>query len=492
MRLCPPRPALVFLLAAFGFSTAPVLAADTDTAPAASAAQGLSPVAHKTLANGLQVLVAPSGNADLVTLDAWVGAGTRRETAENNGAAHFIEHLLFKGTPTRQPGEIDAAIEDLGGSMNAATSYDWAHFYVTVGASDAPPALDILSDVLMHAELRQQDMDQERPVILSEMARQLADPAQRIARMLNAITFPTHPYGRPLLGPPAHITSMTRKTVQDFYHAYYAPGNVTLVLTGKITPEQGFAMAEKAFGKWPERPIPDDKVLSEPKQTEIRTRAMNAPVSKGYLTIGFRAPSVRDHATAYAMDVLLTILGQGGHNRLKDDLQDKQKLLTGVSANYLTQKDEGLMTITAIFEPGNRDEALKAILGEIDSLRTKPVSEKELAAAKHSLLASYLFDVQTTSGRANALGFYNMIDSYQYDTAYITQFEKLTPADVQNVAVRYLDPEKYSLVTLLPVTDPATATSDAGSESIPAQRLHGDSNTAAQRPETTSTDASRL
>ncbi|WP_165864298.1 M16 family metallopeptidase [Capsulimonas corticalis] len=464
-----------------------------DFAPAASVTQGLSPVAHKTLANGLQVLVAPSGNADLVTVDAWVGAGTRRETPDNNGAAHFIEHLLFKGTPTRQPGEIDAAIEDLGGSMNAATSYDWAHFYVTVGSSDTEPALGVLSDVLMHAELRQQDMDQERPVILNEMARQLADPSQRIARVLSAITFPTHPYGRPLLGPPTQVTSMTRKTVQDFYHEYYVPGNVTLVLTGKITPDEGFAMAEKAFGKWAERPLPEDKVLPEPPQTDIRTRSMVAPVSKGYLTIGFRAPSVRDHSQAYAMDVLLTILGQGGHNRLTDDLLTKQKLVTGISANYLTQKDEGMMTITAVFEPGNRDKVLKAILGEITALRETPVSEKELAAAKHSLLSSYLFDVQTTSGRANALGFYNMIDSYQYDTAYITKFENLTPAQVQDAAVKYLDPNKYSLVTLLPATDPITATSLSNDGPALAPRLPAvNSNAVSRGADTDPTNASRL
>ena len=136
---------------------------------------GLGTVYSYTLENGLRVLVAPNDAADLVTLDVWMGAGTRRETADNNGAAHFIEHLLFKGTATRKPGEIDAAIEDLGGTLNAATSYDWAHFYVTVASADADAALAVLSDALMNAALRPEDMEAERPVILSEMAREAGD-----------------------------------------------------------------------------------------------------------------------------------------------------------------------------------------------------------------------------------------------------------------------------------------------------------------------------
>ncbi|MGO8672128.1 MAG: M16 family metallopeptidase [Capsulimonadaceae bacterium] len=417
----------------------------------------LTPVTHQTLPNGMQVLVAPSPTSDLETIDVWVGAGTRRETAETNGAAHFLEHMIFKGTPTRKPGEIDGAIEDLGGTLDASTSYDWAHFFVTVGASDAPAALDVLADAIRNAELRQDDMDQERPVILDEMARDQADPLQRLKDAVAAKVFPNHPYGRPLRGVADQVSAMKRQAVADFYRTYYVPSNVTLVLAGNMPVEDCMAMAKKSFGNWDTKPLPDDKILPAPLMTAPSVQNLTGAVSSGYLVMAFNAPSVHDKPDAWVMDVLLTLLGQNGNDRLETDLVHKQKLVTSITADYLTQHDPGMMTVSAVFDPQNCSRVSDAILAEIQSLRDTPIDAGDLAAAKHALLANYLFDVQTTSGRADALGFYNIIDSYDYDTQYIDHFESVTPAQIQTVALKYLNPDAYALVTLLPRTNPQTA-----------------------------------
>ncbi len=434
-------------------TSAPIVTQPTSTATGV----GLGTVTEYRLANGLQVLVAPSDAADLVTMDVWVGAGTRRETAADNGVAHFMEHLIFKGTPTRGPGQIDAAIEDLGGSLNAATSYDWAHFYGTVASADAPAALAVLADALQNAEMRQADIDAEKPVILSELARDDSTAAGRVGRAYNALEFPDHPYGRPLLGTAEHIAQMPRPAILDFYHTYYAPANATLVLAGKITPEAGLALAQKKFGGWPSRAVPADTLLAPAPQTEIREENLTAGTAHGCLQIGFRAPSVRDKPDAWVMDVLMTLLGQGGNNRLEADLLRRQKLVRTISTNYLTQRDPGTMSVFAEFDPGNYAAVRAGILGEIAALRDVPVSDAELDAAKHTLLASYLFDTQTNSGRANALGFYSRIDTYQYDTAYVGHFESVTPAQVQAVARKYFDLSTYTVVTLLPMPNPVTA-----------------------------------
>lgn len=423
-------------------------------------ALGLGPVTHFTLANGLQVLVAPSSDASLVTVDVWVAAGTRFETAATNGAAHFIEHLIFKGTPTRKPGEIDAAIEDLGGTLNAATSYDWAHFYVTVGASDAPAALSVLSDAVMHASLRQADMDTERQVILSERARELANPAQRTVQEAEALMFPNHAYGRSLLGSPDQITNMTRQTVTDFYHARYVPGNVTLVLSGRITPQTGRILAQKAFNAWPASFISSRSLPASPPvepQTEIRTETLTGSATQAYLTLGWRAPSVFDKPDAWVMDVLLTYLGQGANNKLDTDLRRNAKIVSTVAANYLTQHDPGVLTITASFSPGQLDSVRAGILAHIQALRDTPLAPADLSAARRTLLASYLFDTETNSGRANALGFYSIIDTYRYDTDYIPHVLSVTSQQVQAAARKYLDPNIYTQVTLLPRANPILA-----------------------------------
>lgn len=455
MRVCL---LLVLLFIPFSASAQSVPVPPTVTQPTSTATGvGLGTVTEYTLTNGLQVLVAPSEAADLVTMDVWVGAGTRRETAENNGVAHFMEHLIFKGTPTKKPGEIDTAIENLGGSLNAATSYDWAHFYGTVASADAPAALAVLADALQNAQMRQADIDAEKPVILSEMARDAGRASGRITRRYNALEFPDRAYGRPLLGTADHISAMQRSAILDFYHTYYAPANATLVLAGKITPEAGRALAEECFGTWPVRAVPADKTLPLTPQVGIREENLTAQTAHGYLQIGFRAPSVHDQPDAWAMDVLMTLLGQGGNNRLEGDLVRRQKLVRAISTNYLTQRDPGTMSISAEFDPGDYLAVRGAILGEIASLRDVPVSDKDLAAAKHTLLASYLFDTQTNSGRANALGFYSRISSYQYDTAYVGHFESVTATQVQAVARKYFDLSAYTIVTLLPTPNPVTA-----------------------------------
>ncbi len=463
------RVPLLCSLALLALAFTPLAASAQATSPAApdtplsvtptstATGVGLGTVTEYRLPNGMQVLVAPSDAADLVTLDVWVGAGTRRETAANNGVAHFMEHLIFKGTPTRKPGEIDAAIEDLGGSLNAATSYDWAHFYGTVDSADAPAALAVLADALQNAQMRQADIDREKPVILSEMARDNNSATGRIARAYNALEFPDRPYGRPLLGTPGHISSMPRTAILAFYHTYYAPGNATLVLAGKITPEAGLALAQKNFGGWPVRAVPEDKTLPLAPQAGIREENLTAGAAHGYLQMGFRAPSVQDKPDAWAMDVLMTLLGQGGNNRLEQDLLRHQKLVRAISTNYLTQRDPGSMSISAEFDPGSYAAVRAGILSEITALRDVPVSEADLEAVKHTLLASYLFDTQTNSGRANALGFYSRIDSYKYDTDYVAHFESVTSAQVQAAARKYFDLSAYTIVTLLPTPNPVTA-----------------------------------
>ncbi len=418
---------------------------------------GLGTVYSYTLENGLRVLVAPSNAADLVTLDVWMDAGTRRETPDNNGAAHFIEHLLFKGTATRKPGEIDAAIEDLGGTLNAATSDDWAHFYVTVASADADAALGVLADTLTNAALRPEDMEAERPVILNEMAGDAATPDAQLTQAFNALEFPGHPYGRPIVGTQDTVSSMTRQTVYDFYHTYYVPGDATLVISGNVTPDQGLAMARKALGAWPARPFPPDLALPETPQQGVQTQTLTGSGPDAYLILGFHAPSVSDQPDAWTMDLLLTYLGQGGNNLLQEDLQRRQKLVTNIDANYLTQRDRGALTITAECAPGDVDRVTQAILADIKAVRDAPLSDADLAAAKHALLASYLFDAQTTGGRADALGFYAVINTPEYDTEYIQHFESVTAAQVQQIARKYLDPQNYTLVTLRPQPDAMTA-----------------------------------
>ncbi|MDR3707467.1 MAG: pitrilysin family protein [Capsulimonadaceae bacterium] len=419
-----------------------------------------SPAVLATLPNGLRIVTAPSHAVGLVAIDAWMRAGATRQPIGHFGVAHYLEHVLFKGTPTRPNEEqIDGAIENLGGSFNAATSFDWAHFYVVVPSENFAAALAVIGDVLQHASITDKSVQSERPIILSEVARGIDNPDEVMNAQIRAMVYgPKHPYGVPVTGVPQDVQTITRDQVAAFYKTFYAPNNMTLVVTGDIAPEQVQKEAQSVFGGWAKSMTldpPDPPAL--PQLTSIHRTILRRSASSSSMMIAFGAPSVADKPDAWVMDVLLTLLGQGANNRLTRTLRDQQKIVDSISADYLTQQHEGILTVTASFPTGNPDAVEKAIVDQIQNLRDEVVSAWELDAAKQSLMASYLFDVQTDSGRADALGFYDMIDTYQYDVDYIAHFETVTGEDLRRAAVKYLTPDKYNIVTIIPFTDPSSA-----------------------------------
>jgi predicted Zn-dependent peptidase len=417
-------------------------------------------VTSVTLPNGLRVITAPSHTVAITSIDVWVRAGTRRQPIDQQGVAHFLEHLLFKGTPTR-PSEtqIDGAIEDLGGSLDAATSYDWAHFYTVVPSSGFSTALDVLADALQHANISSDAVENERAVIINEIARHDDSHINQLLDEAHALSYPdSHPYHFPVMGTSDDVQNISRQQILDFYHTYYVPNNVTVVITGDITSDQALAAAQKEFGSWKfSASLPADNDMPVPPLSGIQRHIDHDPAEQTYLMMAFPAPSVKDQPDVWTMDVLMTLLGQGAGSLLDTDLHRKRHLVTAISADFLTQRDAGLMTISATLPTGDLENVESAILKQIDVLRAGPVSDDDLAAAKQMLMATYLFDAETDSGRADSLGFYDSIDTFEYDNKYVDRLEAVTAADLQRVAQKYLTPDSYTLVALVPPADAINA-----------------------------------
>lgn len=428
-------------------------------APAARA-RAAEPIVEATLPNGLRIIIAPSHAVALAAVDIWVRAGITRQPADQPGVAHYLEHMIFKGTATR-PDEsaIDGAIEDLGGTVDASTSYDWAHYFTTIPSKNFEGALDVLSDAIQHSSITQEGVDSERDIIAGEIARSADDPGEVMGMEVRKLAYgPDHPYGRTVTGLPSDVGSVTRDQIVAFYNKYYVPNNVTVVVAGDVTPQQVIAAADTDFGKWAfSKDLPDMPNIPDVVPTKIQRSVLRRGGSESYMTIAFFAPAVTDKPDVWTMDVLLTLLGQGGNNRLQTDLQYKRKLVDNITADFLTQKYQGLLTITAAFPTGDPDAVEKAIIAECDNLRNQTCSVAEVEAAKRGLLSSYLFDTQTVSGKADALGFYDMIDSNQYDIDYIKNFGTVTPADIQRLANKYLNTSAYSIVTMIPDIDSSNA-----------------------------------
>jgi zinc protease len=433
------------------------LAASARPAHAQAAPEtGGGDITESTLANGVRIIVAPRHTVAITAIDVWVGAGTRREPPGKEGVAHYLEHVLFTGTPTR-PSEqdIDGAIEDLGGTLDGGTSYDWAHFYTVVPSASFPDALSVMADTLQHASLTQESIDSERPIIESEIDRDGDDNTSMAQDVVRAALYgPSHPYGGPITGTTEQVQNITRDDVSTFYHTYYVPSNVAVVVSGDVTADQVQSVVQADFGAWKGSAAPDETDLPAASLPAVSRQVVSRPGNDSFLVMGWPAPSVSEQPDAWTMDVLLTYLGQGAENAIDDDLHRSRHLLTTSTADFLTQRDPGILTVTVELPTANMDTVRAGILAHVRALQRQPLTDAQLAGAKQELISSYLFDTETVAGKADALGFYETINTYKYDVDYIDHVNQVTSAMLMQVAQKYLSADVYAECDVVPPQDP--------------------------------------
>jgi len=407
-----------------------------------------SSVTTATLDNGLKVIVQEDHSVDLVAVDVWVRAGSRYETAETNGVSHFIEHLLFKATDKRSHGQVDMEIESLGASLEARTSRDWAHFYTVVAQRYLEQSLDVLADVVANPKFHPADIEHERNVILDEIARQDSNPMLTLRDQVFKSAFTTHPYGLPVQGTRDSVKKITREMIVSQYNRLYVPENITVILVGDISPVTGVTAVKKAFGAMEKKSFQPVEMPKEPEKKEQTRKVVKANTKLSYLAVAFPAPSIKEQPDVFAMDILTSYLGTGYQSWMAVELRDKQRLAVEVSSEFITHRDPSVTILVVAAEPGKIDKAEEAIFTKIEELRTKPISEGEMLRARRSLEGGYAFDVETFSGRAATLGFYEAADSFEFARSYIQNLRKVTTQDIQSAAQKYLDPDKAVVVLL--------------------------------------------
>jgi zinc protease len=432
------------------------------TAPSlpARAAGTLDPasIRETIFPNGLRLLIKEAHAVNLVTIQYWVRTGGFRETEKTQGAAHFIEHLIFKGTDRYPQGGIDAEIEDLGGVLTAVTEKDWVMFGTTVASQYAFKALDVLGDALRHPKFRPADLELERRVIAEEIAAQRLEPDRVVMARLFRMAYPHHPYGDDVLGTTEAVSRMNRATVQQFFADQYTPSNATLVIVGDVDPAALLPRVRNAFGvdTTPGSPVPPKLPPPDPMPPASR-ETITGESREAYLGIAFPAPAVTD-PDVYAMDVLVTLLEQGTYGRLPAALAGTA---SRVKATYETRRQPGLLTIVAGAPPAALPRVEATVLGIIRDLARKGPTEAEVMSAKSLLAGSYAVDNETFAGQANSLGYYASIDRWQFAVEYLPRISRVTPAQVRAAAAKYLDPDHAVTVVLRPVNDKETKQSPA-------------------------------
>ncbi|WP_407492323.1 M16 family metallopeptidase [Pseudooceanicola sp. MF1-13] len=356
----------------------------------------MTPELH-TLPNGFRIVTERMPGLQSASLGVWVAAGGRDERPDQNGIAHFLEHMAFKGTHTRSPMQIAEAIEDVGGYMNAYTSREVTAYYARVLGADVPLALDVIADILRNSTLDEREMEVERGVILSEIGQALDTPDDIIFDWLQEKAYPEQPLGRTILGPADRIQSMQRADLAQFVGENYGPEQMILSAAGDVDHAQIVAMAEKLFGDMTsvaQTPAPAAKFVGGEARV-VKT------LEQAHLAIGFESPNYRSDE-AYVAQVYAGALGGGMASRLFQEIREKRGLCYTIFAQAGAYTDTGMTTIYAGTAQDQIGDLARITVDEMKRAASD-FTEEETARAKAQMKAGLLMGLEGPSSRAERM-----------------------------------------------------------------------------------------
>jgi len=422
-------------------------ACGTATSPSLLTPEGSMPT-RRILANGVRVVVQEFHAGDVVAVQLWVGVGARDEASRELGLAHYLEHMLFKGTASRAPGFVDREVEGVGGRLNAGTSLDYTYYHTVLPAPRATAAIELLADLSVNSTLGEQTLDLEKRVVLEEMRRGEDNPHRHLLRRLYALLFDGHPYGRPVIGTAEIIQGLTRETLVGFYRRSYVPESFVLVVVGPVSTPEVLGAAERTLGRLPRSGLKRFPP-SAPAAVRLHTLDVERPGTQAYLGLAWLGPKL-DHADTPVVDLLVSILGQSRSSRLPQALRERLGLVSSVSADYSALEAAGAVTITAQLEPTNLSRVEAEILRELARLSERGVTSAELRRAVTAAEARHAFASETAEGRAYTFGRAETVWRLEEELAYVDRLRSVTRDQIRAAARRYLDPERYTRLAFVP------------------------------------------
>lgn len=353
-----------------------------------------------TLTNGLRIITEEIASVKSATIGIWIGTGSRAETLENVGAAHFIEHLLFKGTELRSAKEIAEAVDAVGGQMNAFTAKEYTCYYIKVINQHIPLAMEILTDMVLYPKFDPEDFRKEREVILEEINMNEDTPDEMVHDIYLETVWPDHSLGRNILGTKESISFTDAETIRRYYDTYYRPANMVIACAGNMKHEQLVNLAEKHIGKVRGDFVKEPLVIPRFNSTVCVKQRDSEQM---HVCIGVGGLPLHDEKT-YALNVLNTILGGGISSRLFQSIREDRGLVYAIYSYLSSYQDTGLFTIYAGTRPGNTKKVVNLVQSEMKKIREQGITTAELARAKEYIAGNLLLGLENTSGRMMRLG----------------------------------------------------------------------------------------
>jgi zinc protease len=421
------------------------------------------------LDNGLTVLLQANHSAPVVALNMWVKVGSIYERDAEAGISHVYEHMLFKGTSTRGVGEIAQEIEASGGDINAFTSFDHTVYHITLASRFLDTGLAVMADAIQHSTFDPEELRKEQEVVLEEIKRGKDIPSRKLTEALFAASYQHHPYRRAVIGNEDTVKSLTREHILSFFHTWYVPNNMTLVVTGDVDPAEVLPRIHTAFQDFPSQPLPTLQIPQEPVQHELRTVILADDIQETLLDVAYHVPSVL-HKDSYAIDLLAFIIGGGESSRLYQTVKAEQELVHSIYTYPFLPKDPGLLVIGATLEEEHWQDALTGILAEVGRVQREGVTTTELDRAKRNLESEFIYQRETIQGQASQLGYFEaVLDDLAFEARYLKALARTTPQDIQRVARTYLTPNNLTVGIFVPLADGCRVIPERISQTVQAR-----------------------
>ena len=404
-----------------------------------------------TLENGLTVILKEDHSASVAAIQVWVMTGSANETEQEAGITHVIEHMIFKGTPSRKMGEIAKSIEAAGGNINAYTSFDRTVYFVEIPGSHFYTGLDVLLDAVQHSLFDEVELAKEKEVVLEEYRRSLDIPQNELGKEVMALSYKKHYYRRPIIGYEESIRGIDREAILKYIDKWYVPENMVLVAVGDFDADSALQKIRALTKDFPRKPVSDFRSPVEPPQTALRKIVKKDRVKQVYMNLLWHIPSI-NNKEIYPLDLLEIILGQGKSSRLYNRMKMDSNLVYSIDAGTYALKNPGVFSIDATLGPEKVKAALEAIGEEMRRIVSEPVSPSELAKAKTIAEAGFVFDLEEMSGQARTLGFFQtMTGNMNHADSYLERLQKVTAEDILRVARSCFTPENLTLGIVLPL-----------------------------------------
>jgi zinc protease len=426
------------------------------------------PVFERTLPNGLRLLLREDHGAPIASFWTWYRVGSRDEPPGLTGASHWVEHMQFKGTPSLAKGQVFRDVSRQGGTLNALTSHDWTAYYETLPVDRLDLALRIESDRMQNSLFDPEETEAERTVILSERQGARNNPTYLLYEAVVGAAFRAHPYRHMVIGHESDLRGMTRDDLYDHYRRYYQPANAFVVAVGDFDARELADRIEAAFGGLVRGEPPPSLRVAEPEPLGERRITLRRPAPTPYLRVAFGAPGAQDPdlVPLLVADAVLSggkALGLGGGGPMGRSSRLYRSLVASGLARAAGSDvgltvDPYLMVVGVTALPDTEPERIEAVVDdELARLRDEPVPAEELARALKQVRAQYVYSAEGVTNQAFWLGQMEIVDRHERADELVDELERVTAADLQRVARRYLDPAVRTIGWLLP-----TRTDDAG------------------------------